>query len=587
MASTHTGIDFTRVFDILEYQWQKYPQEKAVNFNQNGVWRSFSVSEIRQKAHAVSAWLINQGFKKGDCIAILPRLGNPFWMMLDFGCQQVGVITVPLHPTASPEELQFILKEVKANICVAADMDLLLNVQPVFGNTHLYQLDPLQPHFFPGFEGVAAPIESTVAPTDALCILYTSGTSGKPKGAVLSHQNVVSNVKAILPLFPLRPKDKVLSFLPYSHVFERTASYAYLAFGVQLFFAEKLETVTRDFKWVQPVFCTCVPRTLERMYEVLEEKRQQHKGLEKILVTWAMKVGAQYMSAKKFDLLFSFKLLVARLLVLNRWRKALGGNIKYMVVGAAALHPQIGRLFSAAGVLTLSGYGMTEAAPFIAVNRPEPGMNRFGTVGLPAPGVEIKIEAPNDLGEGEILVRGPNIMQGYFNRPDLNAEVFTPDGWFRTGDVGHMVARRFLTITDRKKDIFKTSSGIYVAPQELESLLVSSTFISQAVVFGFNRPFVVAVMVPHFALLQSWCEQNSIHWTSPTYMVHNIKVHQKMQQVVHALNEGLPKYKRIHKFILTEAEWTVQSGELTPSLKVIRPKVLATYSKAIEGLYNV
>jgi long-chain acyl-CoA synthetase len=257
-----------------------------------------------------------------------------------------------------------------------------------------------------------------------------------------------------------------------------------------------------------------------------------------------------------------------------------------MVVGAAALRPEIGRLFSAAGVMTLSGYGMTEASPFIAVNRPEPGMNKFGTVGLPGPGVEIKLDNPNENGEGEILVRGPNIMSGYFNRPELNAEVFTSDGWFRTGDIGKMVNKRFLAITDRKKDIFKTSSGIYVAPQELEELLKSSPFISQAMVHGFNKPFVIAVLVPHFVLLQTWCEEHGIHWTSPQFMVHNIKVIQKFQQELDQLNQTLPNYKKIQKFILSETEWTTDGGELTTSLKMIRARLFDKHQTEIEKLYT-
>ena len=597
--------DFTRVFDILAYQQEKYPQQAALSFQQDGKWKSLSIQEIQTQVHHISEWLLSQNFKKGDCMAIIPRMGSAMWMMLDFACQQMGMITVPLHPTSTAEEMEFILNEVQAKICIAADVELMNKVKSVFNHAHLYHLKEGVDGYFPAYqpflksrdvEGqtdahfdssrLRDSVTSNVASTDTLCILYTSGTSGTPKGAVLTHQNVVSNIKSLLPLFPINPGDKILSFLPFSHIFERTSCYAYLAFGANVYFSHDLKTVNHDFRSVKPVFCTTVPKTLERMYEILEEKRQQRKGMERVFVKWAMRVGEQFKSDKRKGFLFGLKLFVARVVVLNRWRKALGGRLKYMVVGAAALRPEIGRLFSAAGVMTLSGYGMTEASPFIAVNRPEPGMNKFGTVGLPGPGVEIKLDSPNESGEGEILVKGPNIMSGYFNRPELNADVFTRDGWFRTGDIGKMVNKRFLTITDRKKDIFKTSSGIYIAPQELEGLLVSSPFISQALVYGFNKPFVVAVLVPHFALLQNWCDEQQIHWTSATYMVHNIKVIQKFEEEVVQLNSMLPNYKKIQKFVLSDCEWTTETGELTTSLKMIRAKLFDKYRTDIEKLYS-
>jgi long-chain acyl-CoA synthetase len=589
--------DFSRVFDILTYQQKKYPQQAALSFQQDGKWESLSIQEIQNKVNRISGWLAQQGFKKGDCIAIIPRMGSPVWMILDFACQQIGLITVPLHPTSSAEEMKFILDEVQAKICIAADVLLMEKVKPVFTQQHLYHLEERVEGFFPPckpelVEGQTharfdrLSVTNNIDPTDTLCILYTSGTSGTPKGAVLTHQNIVSNIKSLLPLFPISPSDKTLSFLPFSHIFERTSCYAYMAFGANIYFSQKLETLNHDFRSVRPIFCTTVPKTLERMYEILEEKRQQRKGLERMFVKWAMRVGEQFKSEKRHGFLFGLKLWIARILVLNQWRKALGGKLKFMIVGAAALRPEIARLFSAAGVLTLSGYGMTEASPFITVNRPEPGMHKFGTVGLPGPGVEIKLDNPNENGEGEILVRGPNIMQGYFNRPELNADVFTADGWFRTGDIGKMVNKRFLAITDRKKDIFKTSSGIYVAPQELEGLLTSSPFISQAMVLGFNKPFVVAVLVPHFTLLQTWCEEQGIHWTSPQFMVHNIKVIQKFQQEIDHLNQTLPNYKKVQRIILSETEWTTDSGELTTSLKMIRGRLLEKHKSEFEKLYT-
>jgi len=588
------GLDFLRVFDLVDYQLSKYPQESALNYFIDGRWKNFSTSTIKRTIDTLSCWLMEQGFQKGDCVSLVPKMGSPFWMMIDLACQQIGMVIVPIHPTSSPEEMKFILDETNVKLCVTADVTLFNKIKQVSTTSKFFHLEENQEGFLIALhqnkvsDPFAAELikrKNAVSETDTLAILYTSGTSGTPKGTMLTHQNVVSNIKSVLPLLPINPGDKALSFLPFSHIFERTTCYSYLAYGANIYFSQKLETLNKDFNTVRPSCCTCVPKTLERMYEILEEQRQQKNAIKKMLVRWAMKTGEQFKSEKRKDFLFGIKLFFARFLVLNKWRHALGGKIKFMVVGAAALRPEIGRLFSAAGVMTLSGYGMTEASPFITVNRPVPGMNNFGTVGLPVPGVEIKLDEPNENQEGEILVKGPNIMKGYFNRPELNKEVFTADGWFRTGDVGKMVNKRFLAITDRKKDIFKTSSGIYIAPQPLERHFTSSPFISQCLVIGFNKPFVSAILVPHWALLQTWCEESGVHWTSPQFMAHNIKVIQKMQQEVDGLNQALQNYQRVQKFILSETDWTVEGGELTTSFKMIRSKLMEKHRRDVEKMY--
>jgi len=403
---------------------------------------------------------------------------------------------------------------------------------------------------------------------------------------MLTHRNLVCNIKSILTLLPLQPQQRVLSFLPYSHIFERTSSYTYMAFGLEIYFSQGIDNLTSDFTSVRPFFCTTVPRTLEKMYDYLLQQKEGKNKLKKILISWAMTLGEKYPDNQKPGVFYSLQLLVARILVLNRWRKGLGGQLRFMVVGAAALRAPIAKLFSAAGIRMLSGYGMTEASPYIATNRPEPGLNRFGTVGIPVPGVEIRIDNPNENGEGEILIKGPNIMKGYFKRPEMTAETFTEDGWFKTGDVGKMVDKRFLSLTDRKKDIFKTSSGKYVAPQPLEILFTTSPFIVQCLVLGFNQPFVAAVLVPNFPMLKSWCDDQGIHWTSPPFMVHNIKVIQMFQQEVDRLNDTLQGFERVRKFILSDEEWTVESKDLTASFKPRRKKLLEKYKTEIDKMYR-
>lgn len=581
-------IDFTRVFELLDFQASKYPQEAAALSNDGRGWKQYSTEALSKGARAIAAWLNRQGVTKGDRVAIVPRMGSPEWLMIDFGCLQVGVIVVPMHPSAGDGELEFILQETEACGCICADVVLASRITALRSRLpSLRFVEPvtaLEPVFAAGEQ--AQPWKSVpTAASDVVAILYTSGTSGQPKGVVLTHDNLVSSIKSMLTLFPLEPGQRVLSFLPFSHIFERASCYAYLAFGVSIHFSRGLEHLREDFLTARPYFCTCVPRTLEKMYDYLQEQREEKGWLKRQLIGWAMRVGSKYTDSR-MGIRLRIQLALARFLVLGRWRRALGGHIRYMGVGAAALRPDIARLFSAAKVIPLAGYGMTEASPFISTNRYLPGLNRFGTVGIPVPCVEIRIDSPNESGEGEIQVKGPNIMGGYFKRPELNAEVFTPDGWFRTGDVGHFVSRRFLAITDRKKDIFKTSTGKYVAPQAVQNHLLTSPLISQCIVSGFNRPFVIAILVPHFELLKTWCMEQKIHWTSPQFMVHNIKVIQKYQEEVDRLNEALQSHERVKRFLLSDEEWTVENKELTTTFKPMRNKLMEKHAGQVEKLYQ-
>lgn len=597
MSSSNT-IDFTRVFEILDFQAKKYPQSKAAASFQHGSWKAFSIQELQLAANKTSSWLIEKGIKKGDRIATVPRMGSPEWLIIDFGCQQIGAVAVPLHPTSNSSEMEFILNETEAKGCFTADVALFEKVNELKVRTpaleFVFHLDARNNGYFPALgesvgtvnEDQVTSFKNAVTPDDLLAILYTSGTTGVPKGAMLTHDNVVNSTKSILTIFPLQPGQRVLSFLPFSHIFERASCYGYLAFGVSIHFSKTLEGLGADFLSARPLFFTCVPRTLEKMYDYLEEQCESKNAVRRALIRWAMKTGSRY-KATNTGLLFRFQLAIARILVLRRWRKSLGGKVKYIGVGAAALRIEIERLFAAAGIIPLTGYGMTEAAPFISTNRYLPGLKKMGTVGLPVPGVELQIDSPNEDGEGEILVRGPNIMKGYFKRPELTAEVLTSEGWLRTGDIGKMVAKRFLAITDRKKDIFKTSSGKYIAPQAIQNHLSDSPFISQSLVTGFNQAYVIAILVPHFQLLKSWCEEHNIHWTAPTYMVHNIKVVQKYQEEIDRLNASLQGHERVKKFILSEGEWTVETRELTPSFKPMRTNLLEKYKAQIEKLYAV
>jgi long-chain acyl-CoA synthetase len=589
--------NFTRLFDVLAYQLAKYPNEKALNTSENGGWKSYSIQEIIQRVNYLSCWFIRNGCTRGQKIILAPVAGSPAWMIIDFACQQVGLVTVPIHSNSTASDLDLIITETECSLCLAADRSIydtiLDSAQRTESKARVHHLDSTREGYFEALNEKEsnneleklASLKESISPDDLVTILYTSGSSGTPKGVMLSHNNIAFNIKAVLMLLPLEPHYRVLSFLPFSHILERMACYSYLAFGVSLYFNSSKETFVDDFKTVRPHFCTSVPRVLEKMYDFMLEQMVKRNFVQRNTIRWALNVGKQY-SSGKIRFIYLLKLTIARWLVLGQWRKKLGGKIRHMVVGAASLRPEIGKLFSAAGIQIIEGYGMTETAPLIAVNRFEPGLNMFGTVGLIVPGVDVKIDSPSETGEGEILVKGPNLTQGYFKRQELNSEVFTSEGWFKTGDVGMFVKGRFLKITDRKKDIFKTSAGKYIAPQPLQNHFNKSPFIQRCLIIGFQKPFVTALLVPHFEILQAWCLQEGIHWTSPQFMVYNIKVRARMQQEIDTLNEVLPNIERIKDFVLCHQDWTLESGELTPTLKPIRLRIMDHYKSEIEKMYG-
>lgn len=599
MAVVTKKVDFTRVFELIHYQKEKYPNQKSLNYFLQGQWKSQTTEEIQNKINALSCWFLANQFKPREKIILVPVIGSPDWMILDFACQQVGLVVVPIHPTLNENEFNAIVTETEARLCITLDEGLYFRFfafkEKVNTGLQLFHLQPDKVNFFKPIQDSKTSHElmtmvnsfrNTIGEDDIVTILYTSGSTGLPKGVMLSHRNIVHNIKAVLTILPLEPGDRVLSFLPFSHIFERASCYVYIAFGASLYFSQNKESFVNDFKTVRPIFCSSVPRVLEKMYDYMEEQTLGKNILKKKLITWAMNVGKHYGPEKKLKPIYQLELIMARLLVLRQWRKRLGGKIKYMAVGAASLRPDIGRLFSAAGIYIVEGYGMTEAAPLISMNRFEPGLNRFGTVGLPLPGVEVRIANPNENNEGEILVKGPNVMKGYYKKPGLTAETITPDGWFHTGDIGKFVYKRFLKITDRKKDIFKTSSGKYIAPQQLENHLKQSLFIERCMIIGFQRPYVTALIVPQFESVRSWCDQNDIHWTAPQFMVHNIKVRAKFQQEIDKLNKELPHYETIRSFVLCHQDWSIEKGEVTPTWKPIRKQLEKNYELDIDKLYR-
>lgn len=587
-----------RTFDIVNFQWERHPNERALVSRTQQKWITYSAEEVRNKLHHYSSVLLQLGVQKGDRIVILPHLASAEWIFLDLAIQQIGAIVVPVHFTSQPEQLYHILKHTATRLCVVANRELGHRFFPLpetLTDIGIFYLHDEQQaadsfaallHKFPSQPEAVKLRSETVSPDDLSAIIYTSGTTGIPKGVMLSHHNLVCNLQSVLPLVPLDRRKTSLSFLPFSHIFERMAIYVTIASGASLHLVVERDHLEKALREVRPHFFTAVPRIIEKMYERLLALRGENSRWRRALIDWALRIGQRYRERPGTKFIYWLQLHLARLLVFNHLKRNLGGRIEGIIVGAAHLQPQLGRLLGAMGIRIREGYGMTETSPVITLNQFRPGLYSFGTVGVPIPGVEVRIHEPDESGEGEILVRGPNVTSGYYKQKDVTASAFTEDGWFRTGDVGKFVKKRFLQITDRKKDIFKTSAGKYIAPQMLENHFKQSAFIEQLMVVGFQRPYVTAIIKPNFELLEQWSNIQGIHWTSPKYMVLNIKIKEKLQEEINLLNADLPNFQRIRAFHLTAEEWTIESGLLTYTLKLIRPHILENYQKEIDSLYK-
>ncbi|MEZ5041453.1 MAG: long-chain fatty acid--CoA ligase [Saprospiraceae bacterium] len=593
-------MSFTRTFDLLFSQQKKFPNKNAIVSRHLGQWVPYSCAACLAAIDEYSLILLNLGVKKGDRVVLVPHLASAEWIFLDFAIQQIGGIVVPVHITSQPDQLDYILAHTAAKLCFLGNQALGEQFFPsasVFDQLQLFYLDEpatvttslayLRQNSIPPAGVSLATLREDVAAEDLSAIIYTSGTTGIPKGVMLSHNNIVSNVRATLSLLPVEPGKIAISFLPFSHIFERMAIYTYLASGVSLYTIVDREYLSAAFLEVRPHIFTAVPRILEKMYDQVLATQVEQSWRKRSVMAWALKIGMNFREQPGLRLWYWLKLQLAKILVLNRLKRNLGGRVHAIVVGAAYMQPALGRLMAAMGIKAREGYGMTETAAAATINRFEPGLYAFGTVGLPTPGVQIKIDDPNENGEGEVLIKGPNVMLGYYKQPEETKQVLSADGWLRSGDIGKFVKKRFLQITDRKKDIFKTSSGKYISPLVLENHFKQSPFIEQCMVLGFQRPYVTALIHPNVELLEAWCHEHHIHWTSPQYMVLNIKVRQQMQAEIDRLNAQLPNYETIRAFHLFHEEWTIESGLLTYTMKLIRPKILEKFRKEVDELYKV
>ena len=570
---------------------------------ENGQWRTYSAKEISGQVEKLSGGLLNLGISCGDMsaegrdkIAILSK-NRPEWIVVDLAVQQIGAVLTPFYPTINVKELEFVLNDAQVKMVFVNDEDLylkVLSVQPhvpslkhIFTFEHVANARHWKEVMQLSTEEAIATIPSIAArikSEDLFTIIYTSGTTGTPKGVMLSHHNILSNVmNSIEDVFTEIgvQGQKSLSFLPLNHIFERMVSYIYLFSGTTIYYAESLETIGDNLKEVQPSLFTTVPRLLEKVYEKIMLKGMELEGIKKKLFYWAHDLADKYDPEKNQGVWYNAQLALANKLVFSKWREALGGNIKAIVSGGAACQVKLIRIFTAARIPILEGYGLTETSPVIAVNHFNEKFRKFGTVGPVLSGLEVKIAE-----DGEILTKGPHIMMGYFKRPDLTAEVIQ-DGWFATGDIGMMVNGEFLKITDRKKEMFKTSGGKYVAPLPIENRLKESLYVEQLIVIGADRKFVSALIVPSFANLKEWCRQNQVEYTTNDAVIRHPRVVELYKDLVESFNKYFNHVEQIKKFELLPADWTIDTGELTPKLSLKRKVIMEKYQDAIDRIYGV
>jgi long-chain acyl-CoA synthetase len=582
----------TRLFDLLPLHVSLFNKEDAFAHKVNGQWLKYSSQDLVNNANKISLGLRALGIGKGDKIAIISP-NRPEWNFVDFGIQQLGAVSVPMYPTITEEDYRYIFTDAEVKIVFVADEHLynrvknaiktLTGIQEVYtfnrveGAKHWSEIKEL------GAGGDLTQLELTKAevdPQDLLTLIYTSGTTGNPKGVMLTHRNIMSNVEASIPSIPVDHTGRALSFLPMCHIYERMIIYMYLRNGVSVYYAESMDTIGENLKEVKPQVFTTVPRLLEKVYDKIVSKGYELAGIKKSLFFWALNLGLEYDPNQDKGWWYNTQLKWANKLIFNKWREALGGNIKIISSGAAALQPRLARVFWAAGIPVAEGYGLTETSPVISTNCIEPGNMRIGTVGRIIDGVHVKI-----ADDGEILVKGPNVMKGYYKKPELTAEAIDREGWFHTGDIGEMVEGKFLKITDRKKEMFKTSGGKYVAPQVIENKLKESMLIEQVMVVGESQKHPSALIVPSFQGLRDWTKLHTIEYTTDENMITKPEVLAKYQSELDQFNQNFAQYEQVKKFILMPKLWSIEGGELTPTLKLKRKIINSKYKEKIDQLY--
>ena len=588
-----------RLFDFLDLQHEYYPKQDMLAAKENNEWLTYSTASVKDLVSKMARGMMKLGISGKDMtVENQDKIGlisasRPEWLILDLACQQTGAVLCPIYPTTHVNEIEFILKEAAVRYLFVSGKEVVDKIISIRNKLpeliSVYCFDETESLIYwkdilandNSLEKELEESRKKILPSHCATIIYTSGTTGLPKGVMLSHRNIVSNVHNAKSSFPFEndSKLKALSFLPLNHIFERMISYVYMASGISIYYAESMETIGENLKEVKPNLFTTVPRLLEKVYDKIVAKGSELKGVKRKLFLWALDLANHYDNQKKGTFSFRLQLALARKLIFSKWREALGNNIHFIVTGGAACQVRLIRIFTAAGIPIYEGYGPTENSPAITVNRKAKGGTKFGSVGMVLEGQEVKIEP-----DGEICVKGPSVMMGYYKRPELTAETII-DGWLHTGDIG-VFDGPYLRITDRKKELFKTSGGKYVAPQPIENRLKESPYVEQVMVVGANEKFVGALIVPSFPNLREWMMKNNISFQSEEEAIENTIVKNHYRDILNAFNLYFNPVEQVKKFELLKTEWSIESGELTPTLKIKRKVIEEKYKDKINSIYD-
>ncbi len=582
-----------RIIDILNYQLENYPRADALCDKIGGQWRKYSTQDIRKIVDEFSLGLLKMGFKPGDKFSIISH-NRTEWNFVDIGILQMGGVDVPIYPNMSETDYEYIFNDASIQLVFVEGKELLDKVKRVIPKApsvkNIYTFDKIdEAKHWTEISSMAdesllndlRSIEDSIKSEDLATIIYTSGTTGVPKGVILTHLNILSNILSLMQIIPINNSDRVISFLPICHIFERTSIYYYLTLGCAIYYAQSTDTIVQDFMDVKPNYFTTVPRLLEKVFERIMEKGRNLSGLKKAIFGWAVNLANHYDPMGKNNIFYNIRLAAARKIVFSKWSAALGGQVKGIISGAATLQPRLARIFTGAGIPVREGYGLTETSPVLTCNRFRANEYYLGSVGMPIPGVQIK------LGEdGEILAKGANVFKGYYNKPDLTKNAFDEEGFFHTGDIGQMIDGKFLKITDRKKEVFKTSGGKFVAPLPIENKMKESWFINNIMVIGENRKFTAALIVPDKVFVHNWCKKKGYDNLSISEITKCKILKERMWKDIRKYNKRFSHIEQIKKFEIVKDDWTVETGELTPTLKLKRKIILEKYKELIESIYS-
>ncbi|HJX71496.1 MAG TPA: long-chain fatty acid--CoA ligase [Bacteroidales bacterium] len=586
-----------RIFDILENYKVSFPEKGDVfAVKNNGEWIFISLNDYYNTSRYISIGLLSLGLKPSDTVLSIFTNNLPQWNFIDMGILQIGAVHVSVHPTLSENDLRYVLKEINPGLLFVSDEKAYQTIVPFLKDTlknkHIYmiensadersfnQLIDLGKQNSEKFDKQLTALKNGVSEDQLATIIYTSGTTGLPKGVMLSHQNIVSNVLSASKLQPLRANDKILSFLPLCHVYERTANYQFQFHGTSIYYSDGVKSLTQDMMTVKPDGITTIPRLLEKVLININLKSSGIHGIKKRIFSWSMKFGYRHDPVKKHHLIYRLKLLIANKLVFDKWKKMLGGNLRYIGCGGASIDQRIERIFWAAGIPVFQGYGLTECSPLVALNRMPLSEMMIGTVGPLIENVDVMISP-----EGEVLCRGPNMMKGYFKQEGLTKKTIV-NGWLHTGDLGLMINGKYLKITGRKKEMFKTSYGKYIVPSVLENKLNQSVLVEQAMAVGEGKPYAAVIISPNFEYLYQWLAKRNIYPESNCDLISLKVVNQLFEDEIQNINKELGKYERIMQFRLIPEVWGTGSGELSVSLKIKRTYLAEKYKSLIQSIYQ-